>query len=79
MPKLFHKTKECGCIVETICCGIKITDNGIIYSLGSHQHFSICDKCKQDEENGNDTLHDMWKNDNLTNNSEYAGWKEKKL
>ena len=79
MPKLFHKRKECGCIIETICCGIKTTEQGKMYLLGGHQHFIICHKCKQDEENEEDTLNDMWLNDNITNNSEYNGWRVKKL
>jgi hypothetical protein len=75
MTKSFHKIKECGCIVKAISYEIK-TDNAIWYSLGGHNHFTFCNKCKQDEENGNDTLYDMWMNDNLTNELEYAGWKE---
>lgn len=54
--------------------GIKVTDNGNMYLLGGHNHYTICDKYKQDE----DTLYDMWMNDNLTNELEYAGWKEDK-
>jgi len=85
MPKKFYKIKECSCIVKAISCGIKITDNGNIYLLGGHNHYTICDKCRQDEETGNDTLYDindtlydMWINDNFTNELEYAGWKEDK-
>lgn len=75
MPKQFRKIKECGCIVKAISSGIKVTDNGNMYLLGGHNHYTICDKCKQDD---NDTLYDMWMNDNLTNELEYAGWKEDK-
>ena len=46
-----------------------------MYFLGGHKHFTICEKCKQ--ENGNDTLYDMWMNDNLTNDLEYAGKQDK--
>jgi hypothetical protein len=77
MPKQYLKIKECGCIVKAISCGIKVTDNGNMYVLGGHNHYTICDKCKEDETD-NDTLYDMWMNDNLTNELEYAGWKEHK-
>jgi len=60
MPKIFYKIKECGCIVNAIASGIKITNNGKMYLIGGHTHFTICNKCKQDEENDNDTLYDMW-------------------
>ena len=76
MPKLFYKIKECGCIIKTITCGIKIIDKEKMYLIGGHDHLTICNKCKQDEEKGYDTLHDMWMNDNITNELEYAGWKE---
>lgn len=74
MPKQFHKIKECGCIVKAISCGIKITDNGNMYLLGGHNHFTICEKCKETS----DDMYDMWMNDNLTNEFGYAGWKEHK-
>ena len=61
-----------GCIIKTISGGSKITDKGKMYLLCGHNYFNICDKCKYDE----DTLYNMWKNDNLTNDLEYAGWKE---
>ena len=77
MPKQFRKIKECGCIVKAISCGIKVIDNSKMYLLGGHNHYTICNKCKQDK-TGNDTLYDMWINDNLTNELEYAGWKEDK-
>lgn len=73
MPKQFCKIKECG-IVKAISCEIEVTDNGNMYLLGGHNHYTICDKCKQDE----DTLYDIWMNDNLTNELEYAEWKEDK-
>ena len=47
-----------------------------MYFLGGHKHLTICDKYKQYEENGNDTLYDMWLNENITNELGYAGWKE---
>jgi len=75
MPKKFHKIKECGCIIQAITCGIS---NDKMYLLGGHNHYTICDKCKQDEESGDDTLYDMWINDNLTNDLGYAGWNEDK-
>ena len=71
-----YEKKDCGCIVEAMCCGFKTTDNGNMYLLGRHKHLTICDNCYKDEENGNDTLYDMWKNDNITNDYEYAGWKK---
>ena len=45
-----------------------------MYLLGGHIHVTICGKCKKDEENDIDTLHDMWINDNVTNANGYAGW-----
>ena len=77
MVKIFIKKIECGCIIETISCGIKITEKGKMYLIGGHQHLIICNKCKNNEENGNDTLYDMWINDNITNDEEYYGWNEK--
>jgi len=76
MPKKFHKIKECGCIIQAITCGC--INNDKMYLLGGHKYYIICDKCKQDEESGNDTLYDMWINDNLTNDLGYAGWNEDK-
>lgn len=78
MPKFFYKIKECGCIVNAITCGIINIDNIDMYLICGHIHFIICDKCKQYEENGDDTLYDMWINDDITNDFEYAGWKEYK-
>lgn len=80
MPKRFFKTLECGCIIVTITCGISQntdkTDNTIMYLLGGQMHHIICDKCKQiEEESDEDILYDMWQSDNITNDFEYAGWK----
>jgi hypothetical protein len=76
MPKKFLKIKECGCVIVTITCGITNTEKGKMYLIGGHQHFSICDKCKLDEANGDDTLYDMWMSDNITDDLKYAGWEE---
>ena len=56
----------------TICCGIKDK----IYELGGHTHFTICNKCKQYEENDKDTLYEMWNNDNITDDFKYADWEK---
>jgi len=53
MPKLFQKTKDCGCLVDAIVCSVKATDKGKMYVLGAHQHFTICNKCEKDEANEN--------------------------
>lgn len=74
MPKKFIKTRECGCIVLTTSCGTKPTENGKMYLICGHKHITICDNCQQEENNGDDTLHDMWLNDNITNDSGYGGW-----
>lgn len=47
-----------------------------MYLLGGHDHLLICDICKINEE---DTLHDMWLHDNITNDFEYAGWKQENI
>ena len=78
MPKSFLKTKSCGCVVRAITCGTTNTHNGRMYLIGGHIHLTICDKCKQAEENDDDTLYDMWINDDMTNDLEYAGWIEQK-
>lgn len=76
MTKRFFKTKECSCIVVAIVCGIKHIENRTMYLIGGHKHFTICNKCKKLEEiNDEDTLYDMWHNDNITDDFEYAGWK----
>jgi hypothetical protein len=80
MTKRFFKTKECGCIVSSIVCGIKNTETRLMYLIGSHDHFSICNKCKQiKEKNDEDILYDMWINDCITDDFEYGGWKEETL
>jgi len=76
MPRQYIKTKICGCIIKTISVGDKTTPYGKMILLGGHNHLTICDMCKQNEECGEDTLHDMWLNDNVTNNFRYAGWKQ---
>jgi hypothetical protein len=78
MLKIFIKKRECGCIVRTFTGGTKTTDKGKMYVICGHMHLTICKKCQQDEENDHDTLYDMWMNDNITNDNEYAGWKEQK-
>lgn len=77
MPRLFIKTRDCGCIVEAMLCGIETTDRGKMYLIGSHNQITICDKCKQDEENEIDTLYDMWMSDNITDDFGLLGWREK--
>lgn len=76
MPKRFFKKKECGCIIVAITCGITYIDKLKMWLIGGHSHFTICDKCKQYEENEVDTLYDTWINDNITNDSKYAGWED---
>lgn len=71
MTKRYIKTKDCGCVIITISCGVK---NNMIM-LGGHKHLIICDTCKKMEDNDDDTLYNMWMNDNITNIFEYAGWK----
>lgn len=78
MPKTFIKTKDCGCIVMSLMVGIEPTNNGNIYLLGGHNHITICNTCKECEENEDDTLYGMWKNDNITDAFGYAGWKVNK-
>lgn len=74
MSKKFFKTKDCSCVVVTIACGIKKTEKGPMYLIGGHKYFTICKKCKELEES-EDTLYDMWMNDNITDDFEYGGWK----
>jgi hypothetical protein len=78
MLKIFIKTKNSGCGIKALKFGIKNTTDGKMYLLGSHDHLTICDICKKNEENDEDTLHDMWLNDNITNDYGYADWKEYK-
>ncbi len=54
----------------------KNTSDGKIYILGSHNHLIICDNCKKIEDLNEDTLRDMWLNDNITNDFMYADWKQ---
>jgi len=76
MPLKFLKIKECSCIVFAIVFEIKDTEKGRMYFLGAHDYYSICNKCKELEEmNDEDTLDDMWCNDYITDDFEYAGWK----
>jgi hypothetical protein len=76
VTKQYSKTKECGCVIKAISCGIKNNPDGKMYLLGGHDHLIICDNCKKIEDhNEDDTLHDMWTNDNITNDFGYAEWK----
>lgn len=74
MARLYKKTKQCGCVIKAITCGVKNNLNSKMYMLGGHNHLIICDICKK-KENNEDTLYDMWTNDNITNDFGYAGWK----
>ena len=76
MARKYIKTKDCGCVIKAISVGIKNTTDGKMYMLGGHNHLIICDICKKMEDSNEDTLHDMWMNDNLTNDFSYEGWKE---
>ena len=76
MPSQYIKTKNCGCVIKAIECGIKNTSDGKMYMLGGHNHLIICDICKKIEDLNDDTLHDMWMNDNMTNDFMYAEWKQ---
>jgi hypothetical protein len=75
MVKIFIKKKDCGCLIQSITCGITSEK---MYLIGGHKHIVICDKCKYDEENDIDTLYNMWVTDNITNDHEFSGWVEKK-
>jgi hypothetical protein len=75
MPRQYIKTKDCGCAIKAIACGVKNTADGKMYMLGGHTHLIICDTCKKMEDLNEDTLHDMWTNDNLTNHFGYAEWR----
>lgn len=77
MPKYFSKTKSCGCVVSAISCGSRIVDNKILYMIGGHTHIKICQSCSEHEENGVDTLYDMWMNNNITDGSGNDGWMER--
>jgi hypothetical protein len=76
MPIQYIKTKDCGCVIKAITCGIKNTSNGKMYMLGCHDHLIICDICKKKEALNEDTLYDMWINDNVTNDFTYMEWKQ---
>jgi len=78
MLNLFSKTKECGCVVVSIVCGIKKTEKSDVYLLGAHEHVKMCSNCKLNEENNIDTLYDMWYNDNVTDGVGSGGWIEYK-
>ena len=47
-----------------------------MFLIGGHNHVIICEKCKPDEENGDDTLYDMWTNDNITDRFGFNEWME---
>ena len=74
----FFNIKECSCIVFAYVFETKHIEKGKMYFLGAHDHLTICNKCKELEEiNDEDTLYDMWYNDNVTDDFEYSGWKRK--
>jgi hypothetical protein len=75
MPRQYIKTKDCGCVVKAITCRIENTSDGKMYVLGGHNHLTICNICKKKEDLNEDTLRDMWINDNMTNDFMYAEWK----
>lgn len=87
MVRFYYKKKPCGCVVRAIVCGLENapdlnkpnqsnqSNQPRVYSLGGHMHVVICDLCKKEEdEKGIDTLHNMWTNDNITNDYEFSGW-----
>ncbi len=76
MPRQYIKTKNCGCVIKAITCGIKYTSDSKMYMLTGHTHLIICDICKKMEDLNEDTLHDMLLNDNMTNAFMYAEWKQ---
>jgi hypothetical protein len=76
MPSQYIKKKDCGCVIKAISCDIKNTSDGKMYILGGHNHLIICDICKKMEDLDIDSLHDMWINDNMTNDFMYAEWKQ---
>jgi hypothetical protein len=76
MPRQYIKTKDCGCVIKAIACNIKNNPDGKMYILGGHNHLIICDNCKKMEDCDEDTLYNMWTNDNMTNDSGYAEWKQ---
>jgi hypothetical protein len=76
MPKHFMKTIACGCVIRVLSVGTKLEDNKVLYLIGGHDHIKICEKCREDESDGIDTLWDMWKNDCYTDGTENDGWKK---
>lgn len=76
MVKWFFKKKECSCIVQAFVCEIQHINNIKVYLIGGHTHYYICDTCKELEEMKNeDTLYDMWYNDNVTDDFGHGEWK----
>ena len=75
MSRQYIKTKDCGCVIKAIACGIENTPDGKMYVLGGHNHLIICDNCKKMEDLNEDTLRDMWINDKMTNDLMYSEWK----
>lgn len=74
MTRQFIKTIDCGCVVKAITCGVKNLHNGQMYMLGGYNHLIICDICKKKEDCNEDTLYNMWINDNITNDFGYLEW-----
>ncbi len=75
MPTPYCKKKICGCIVLALATR-PFPSDGTMYMLGGHIHLKMCDNCKILEDNGEDTLYDMWMDDNITNEFGYAGWEK---
>jgi hypothetical protein len=44
--------------------------------IGGHKHYNICEKCKK-KEKVEDTLYEMFENDNFTDGLGNDGWNEK--
>jgi hypothetical protein len=78
MPRQYIKTKGCGCVVKAVSLGVENNHNGKMYMLGGHKHLIICDTCKkmEMEDCDEDTLYDMWMNDDMTNDFRFAGWEQ---
>lgn len=74
MPNQYMKTRKCGCVVRAISVGSEMGPNGKCIYLGGHIHLTICNNCKQKEDNVEDTLYDLWMSDNVTDEKGYAGW-----
>lgn len=77
MPRIFYKPKEggCGCVIKTIICGSAKNNDKVLWLIGGHSHLIICKKCSEAEET-EDTLYDVWIQDNKTDDNGYGGWKE---